>query len=133
MANPFPGMDPYLEGHLWTAVHSNLIEEIGRQLLPKLRPKYVPISNQRIVVATPDRTEVPPHRVPDLDVIKVGSDPLASTTAAPAAPLVLELVGPVPIPQTTLEIRDVAGHHLVTAVEVLSPTNKRGDGRREYG
>src|SRR5438874_9161627 len=99
MANPFPGMDPYLEGHLWTAVHSNLTEEIGRQLLPKLRPKYVPISNQRIVLATPDRTEIPPHRMPDLGVIEAGSGARAAATAAPAAPLVLELVGPVPIPQ----------------------------------
>ena len=32
----------------------------------------------------------------------------------------------------TIEIRDVAQRELVTAIEVLSPTNKRGDGYREY-
>jgi hypothetical protein len=41
MANPFPGMDPYLEGNLWPVVHANLATEIARQLNPKLRPKYV--------------------------------------------------------------------------------------------
>jgi hypothetical protein len=32
----------------------------------------------------------------------------------------------------TIEIRDTANRQLVTAIEVLSPTNKRGDGRQEY-
>lgn len=133
MANPFPGMDPYLEGPLWTTVHSNLTEEIARQLAPKVRPKYVPVSNQRIVLATPDRTELPPYRVPDVGLL--GPDPdgrKSSGATAVSAPLVLEALTPVPIPQTTVEIRDVAGRRLVTAIEVLSPTNKRGDGRREY-
>jgi hypothetical protein len=41
---------------------------------------------------------------------------------------------PVPesIPHLTVEIRDVTGRELVTAIEVLSPTNKRGEGRQEY-
>ncbi len=37
-----------------------------------------------------------------------------------------------PIPHVTVEIRDTAHRQLVTAIEVLSPTNKRGDGRQEY-
>ena len=37
-----------------------------------------------------------------------------------------------PIPHTTLEIRDVEHRQLVTVIEVLSPTNKRGDGYKEY-
>jgi hypothetical protein len=132
MANPFPGMDPYLEGTLWTTVHSNLTEEIARQLAPKVRPKYVARSARRIVLATPDPTELPPERVPD--VVVMGSSPgdPAAGGAAIAAPLVLEALVPVPMPQTTVEIRDADGKRLVTAIEVLSPTNKRGDGRREY-
>jgi hypothetical protein len=31
MPNPFPGINPYLEGPAWTTVHSNLVEEIARQ------------------------------------------------------------------------------------------------------
>jgi hypothetical protein len=31
-----------------------------------------------------------------------------------------------------VEIRDTAKRNLVTVIEFLSPTNKRGDGRREY-
>jgi hypothetical protein len=133
MANPFPGMDPYLEGPLWTTVHSNLTEEIARQLAPKVRPKYVPVANQRIVLATPDRTELAPHCVPDVGVPRTpAGERTAGGPAVAPAPLVLEALTPVPIPQTTVEIRDVARRRLVTAIEVLSPTNKRGDGRREY-
>lgn len=36
------------------------------------------------------------------------------------------------LPHGTIEIRDVTNRELVTAIEVLSPTNKRGDGYREY-
>jgi hypothetical protein len=48
------------------------------------------------------------------------------------APLRLATAMPVPIPHVTVEIRDTAKRQLVTAIEVLSPTNKRGEGREEY-
>ena len=41
-------------------------------------------------------------------------------------------VMPVRVPQVSIEIRDVAHRDLVTAIEVLSPTNKRGEGYQEY-
>jgi hypothetical protein len=41
-------------------------------------------------------------------------------------------VVPVRIPQVTVEIRDAASRELVTAIEILSPTNKRADGLEEY-
>jgi hypothetical protein len=105
MANPFPGMDPYLEGDLWPAVHANLATEITRQLVPKLRPKYIALTTQRVTQA-------------------VG--------AAAAAPLIANFLPAMPVPQYGVEIRDPVGRRLVTAVEILSPTNKRGDGRDEY-
>ncbi len=39
---------------------------------------------------------------------------------------------PESIPHVTVEIRDSANDELVTAIEVLSPTNKGSDGREEY-
>jgi len=87
MPSPFPGMDPYLEGSLWTTVHTELSSTVARKLAPKLRPKYLALPTERFV----------------LDV-----------------------------PHVTVEIRDVKSRQLVTAIEILSPTNKRGDGRRDY-
>ncbi len=50
MPNPFPGMDPYLEGDLWLTVHTDLCAEIARQLAPKLRPKYMALSTRRVIL-----------------------------------------------------------------------------------
>lgn len=36
------------------------------------------------------------------------------------------------VPHSWVEIRDRAGRTLVTLIEILSPTNKRGDGHRDY-
>jgi hypothetical protein len=66
MPNPFPGMDPYLEGPLWTTVQSSLIVEIARQLAPKLRSKYSVLPQERIILAVPDPLETPSRfRIPE--------------------------------------------------------------------
>ena len=39
--SPFPGMDPYLEGHLFQDVHHALANEIRDRLAPHVAPKYV--------------------------------------------------------------------------------------------
>jgi hypothetical protein len=49
-----------------------------------------------------------------------------------AAPLTMATVIPTPITHRSVEIRDVANRQLVCAIEVLSPANKRGHGRRKY-
>src|SRR2546422_4424823 len=57
MPSPFPGMDPYLEGDLWTTVHSQLAAEIARQLTPKIAPRYVARTERRFVIAAPEDLE----------------------------------------------------------------------------
>lgn len=133
MPNPFPGMDPYLEGPLWTTVHSNLVEEIARQLAPKLRPKYLALTQERVVVSLPDPIELPAAmRRPDVGVYGTGAGQPLAGAAATAAPLVLDALLPAALPQPYVEIRDIHERRLVTAIEVLSPTNKRGEGRQDY-
>jgi hypothetical protein len=133
MPNPFPGMDPYLEGDLWITVHTDLCAEIARQLAPKLRPKYVALSTRRVVLAGPDETEWSgAHRFPDVGVL--ASRPATPPTggAVATAPLFLPADVPEPIPHVSVEIRDVTERRLVACIEVLSPTNKRGPGREEF-
>jgi hypothetical protein len=133
MPNPFPGMDPYLEGDLWTSVHTDLCAEIARQLAPKLRPKYVALSTRRVVLAPPDESEgLPGQRFPDVGILSSHAPGSAPATAVATAPLILPASLPEPIPHISVEIRDVAERRLVTCIEVLSPTNKRGPGREEY-
>src|SRR5438045_3682405 len=91
MANPFPGMDPYLEGDLWLSVHTDLCAEIARELAPKVRPKYVVLSTRRVVLAPPDDSEFPRdrHRFPDVGILEARSDATMSAGSARAAPLIL--------------------------------------------
>jgi hypothetical protein len=131
MANPFPGMDPYLEGDLWTTVHTDLCSEIARQLAPKLRPKYVVRTTRRVVLAPPDEFNGQ-HRFPDVGVLSTDVGPTEARAAVASTPLVLSASFPEPIPHVSVEIRDVVRRRLVTCIEVLSPTNKRGSGREEY-
>jgi hypothetical protein len=48
------------------------------------------------------------------------------------APIQLATVIPEAVPHVSIEIRDVARRQLVTAIEILSPTKKHGEGRAEY-
>src|SRR5580700_2878285 len=87
MPNPFPGMDPYLEGDLWPTVHTDLCAEIARQLAPKLRPKYVALSTRRVVLAPPDESEgLAGNRFRDVGILTSHvptSAPAAATATAP--------------------------------------------------
>ncbi|MBI3760794.1 MAG: DUF4058 family protein [Chloroflexi bacterium] len=137
MPSPFPGMDPYLEGSLWTTVHFGLSAEIIRQLASKLSARYLVLPAERFVMETPESVAITVADVyPDVAVADAGEVlPTLSGNggiAVAPAPLKLATVLPSPVPHVTIEIRDVAERQLVTAIEVLSPTNKRSDGREEY-
>ncbi|MFQ5859343.1 MAG: DUF4058 family protein [Anaerolineae bacterium] len=136
MPSPFPGMDPYLEGSLWTSVHFSLSAEIARQLASKLRPRYLVLPAERFVMEIPESVAVTTADIyPDVSVSDADAKPLSSGSGGAAvapAPLRLATVIPSPVPHVTIEIRDTASRILVTAIEVLSPTNKRGNGREEY-
>jgi hypothetical protein len=142
MPSPFPGMDPYLEGPEWRSVHTHLSVEIARYLAPKLRPRYVVRTEKSYVLSAPDADDAGAvavsRRSPDVSVVRseVQAPPQrgggSGGAAVPEAPMHLALVMPEEVPQITLEIHDVAERSLVTAIEVLSTTNKRGEGREEY-
>lgn len=134
MPSPFPGMDPYLEGSLWTTVHSQLSVEIARQLAPKLRPKYLALTTERFVLDEMDDVAIATTTLyPDVSVARTGTEsPQEAALATLQAPLRMQTVMPARIPTVSVEIRDVAHRQLVTAIEILSPANKRGVGRRKY-
>ena len=135
MPSPFPGMDPYLEGSLWTSIHSQLAAEIARQLAPKLRPRYLALTTERFVYETSDGVAVTSTSMyPDVGVGQLGSGPLALETegGVATAPIRAATAMPTAIPHVSVEIRDAAHRELITAIEILSPTNNRGEGREEY-
>lgn len=134
MPSPFPGMDPYLEGEEWTSVHLELSSEIARQLAPQVRPGYIVRPARRFVTETVEDISIVSRNIyPDVGVF--GDEATATTSmrsSITAAPLHLATVIPEQAPQVTIEIRDAANRTLVTAIEVLSLSNKRGEGYQEY-
>ena len=69
--------------------------------------------------------------IPDTGIYTAKEAPVAYTGVL-TPPLIMATIMPEQIPVYSIEIRDVADRHLVTTIEIISPTNKRGDGYREY-
>jgi hypothetical protein len=134
MQSPFPGKDPYLEGNWWTSFHAEFIPMIAHQLMPMLRPKYIAAPERKYISGTLDEVMISTKSVPDVGIrrSKARDSQLHSTTAtaiAPSARLRTRLA--TKVPHYRIEIRDVKERRLVTAIELLSPTNK-GSGRKAY-
>jgi hypothetical protein len=137
MPSPFPGMNPYLEHpEIWPGVHHWLIVELARSLSPQLRPKYrvavevrmyETIGEQSLLVGLPDLT-VKSSQV-------TTQQPMTNVAVAKPStqPQTVEVPVPETIKQGYLEVREVGTHEVITAIEILSPINKRsGEGRKQY-
>jgi hypothetical protein len=134
MPSPFPGMDPYLEGSTWMNFQGQLCAEIARQLGPKLRLRYLARLTERFFTDISVDADVSKQPIyPDIGVVEPGFSPGGSESFGIAtAPVRVATEMPESILHFSLEIRDLQERRLVTSIEVLSPSNKRGEGRQEY-
>lgn len=137
MPSPFPGMNPYLEHpEIWPGVHHWLIVELARFLSPQLRPKYrvavevrmyETIGEQSLLVGIPDLTVKRSQDTAKQSITNV------AVAQFPTQPQKVEVPVPETIKQGYLEVREVTTREVVTAIEILSPINKRsGEGRKQY-
>jgi Protein of unknown function (DUF4058) len=126
MRSPFPGMDPYLEQY-WGDVHHRSIvylsDAIQKDLPGDLRARV----DERVFVE-PELGR-PRQIVPDVRVVERGlrENPSlrASNGIAVAQPLVVSMEQREPVRQGFIEIIDIkSGRHVVTVIEILSPSNK---------
>ena len=154
MPSPFPGMDPYIESTAdWHSFHNHFIAKAVDRLNERLPPEYVatPESQVRLVPRNAGDRERQ-NREPDVAVSRerVASDAAAfggpaQVMAGPGdaagepgavatlAPKVVEFADRlVETDEWIVHVRLLPGRELVTAIELLSPTNKEGRGRREY-
>lgn len=136
MPSPFPGMNPYLENpELWSEVHHRLITAIADAIAPPIRPKYRVAIEKRTYLSEGEESAL--VGIPDVSVISQRStiSQTLSTTTIPASSesIMVKIPMPEEVREGYLEIREVATGHVVTVIEVLSPTNKRpGKGRSAY-
>lgn len=132
MPSPFPGMDPYLEQpDGWPNVHNSLITAIRDELQAHLRPRYWVAIEERVYLSETGKTAGSPDAIV-VDTGRSGREPGVSSTAVAHGVEVYVPSGEV-IRETFLEIRTVAQQHVITVLEILSPSNKRaGMGRDTY-
>jgi hypothetical protein len=132
MPSPFPGMDPYLESPDWFPdLHDNLILHMKGALQRSLPPSYYAQSGYRFWLEHSQR-----HADPDVEVIRSAEKPrrksrgrVAVAETQTVKPLVVRVdtIAHGPFKQSFLEVRRRRGKEvrLVTAVEILSPSNKK--------
>lgn len=137
MPSQFPGMNPYLENpQLWPELHSRLIVALAIAIESNLSINYRVAIEKRVYLN--DGEESIEVGIPDVSVATQKSASTVLKTSTATLPAQAEGVTvTVPIPETIresyLEIREVATGYVVTAIELLSPTNKRpGTGREAY-
>ena len=137
MRSPFPGMDPFLENpFFWHQVHSRLIVALSNELGAKLRPKYYAAIETRTYLDDEEGSIFVgiPDAIVFNSVTTQAPDRSSTTTTTLTAhqPQRVRLVEPIEVKERYLEIRKVGTHEVIVAIEVLSPKNKRSEGRKIY-
>lgn len=139
MRSPFPGMDPYLESPTyWSDFHLRYVNVLSEAIADLLPRNYVARIEEEVVIVEPDVWEkkVGPDVSVARDPLRTAGPHAVTGAAAMASDLEPVTLGNVQLldPHTEAYIRIVRlpDHELVTVLELLSPTNKGGDGRGLY-
>ena len=141
MPSPFPGMDPYLEEpRRWGGVHHLLITAIHDALNTALPEGFFAEVEQYVLIEEddPESDDRPSPRNPDVFIPDSGSVP--NTTKARGSST-LGLLDP-PTSIVTLKLQPLRksyrilvqtqdGRGIITAIELLSPSNKTPGPNRE--
>ncbi|MCX6367096.1 MAG: DUF4058 family protein [Armatimonadetes bacterium] len=136
MPSPFPGMDPYLEApENWHGVHQKLLAYLCDALNEYLPLPFAAVSEERCYILESEREIVPdfaivrPFEPPTTSPQTHGTALLERITITPAEELDLE---PVEVTHRFINIIAVRDRELIATIELLSPINKRGEGREKY-
>jgi hypothetical protein len=127
--NPFPGMNPFFE-RTWRDAHTVLVGYIRDDLQPRLPPDLVARAEEGVTAVSEEgQRYYPDVRLSEPWILKEGG-----TTVAAEPPVVAD--EPIRVfheeeTERWVEIRDASGR-LITAIELLSPTNKKGGGMDDY-
>jgi hypothetical protein len=139
MPSPFPGMDPYLEDPaFWQDFHRSFITYCRDALLDKLPEQYEARIDEQVRLVEHQCDRVVAH-LPDVAVThdsRSGGATAVATRAPNVAsiePVTMEMaVEAEEVRDVWIEIRHRRDRALVTAIELLSPSNKTGVGYQEY-
>ncbi len=135
MASPFPGFDPFIESQgLWQDFHHRLTGGLCDAISDRLPESYIALIDERMRLV-----EIPVQGarqfLPDVSVLRHGegqSSRIASGGTLTLEPEVIPLNYLEETREAFIEILHLPERRLVTVLEVLSPSNKTGDGRLDY-
>jgi hypothetical protein len=136
MANPFPGMNPFLEDPAcWRDFHQTFIGA-WRESLVRLLPEHYDARLGEEVYLVQEDPESKQQREPDVIVVK----PRKRRQANPAVTVGAATLAPVTIPirlvdeshQGYIEVVHRPKRKVVAVLELLSPGNKERPGRTHY-
>ena len=136
MPSPFPGMNPYLEqDDVWHNFHQQFCAVCQDLLVPQVRPAYIVKLDEHVYI----------HELPASERRLVGRADVSLASAAPRpggsagtavanAPAYSRIPAAVDVERESfVEIRDRKTRELITAIELLSPSNKKsGPDREQY-
>ena len=140
MPSPFPGIDPYLDSQgRWLDFHARFLPVICDAINEQLPEAYVAQLDERMTLVELPNEEAIKSIRPDVTVVQGESRP-ESVPAASSASRGALTPEPVTIPMKYLEVESeiyleilyLPDQKVVTIVELLSPSNKAGAGRRDY-
>lgn len=139
MKSPFPGMDPYLERY-WLSFHNRLVTYVGDELNARLPEDLRAEMTERVLVSSAHED----YRRRILPDVYIGRRPGTASVRVPveaahdtggvavAEPIVVRFPDERAI-ETAVRIVDLDGGTLITAIELLSASNKfPGPDRESY-
>jgi hypothetical protein len=120
-------MDPYLEDpDIWSDYHTTLLLHLRAEISERLPDRYVARVDRYVWIGEPDDGEAPILREPDVFVALDQDGPSATATAVAAlnAPATSAMPAIRRKGHRYLKIIDAQGRHVITVIEILSPSNK---------
>ncbi|MFN8486856.1 MAG: DUF4058 family protein [Caldilineaceae bacterium] len=135
MQSPFPGMDPYIEtSRDWPDFHNDLAAEIRTRLNGILQANYYASAVTYTAYDVIEIAQRGSHSIaPDVSVWRTSPSVYTSEAVAVVDPPAAQSQIPleVEVRLANVEVRQTGTNRLVTAIEVLSPVNKRSGPQRE--
>jgi hypothetical protein len=132
MPSPFPGMNPYLEQEdAWHDFHESFMPVAREILNSQVLPRYFVKIDEHVYIHELEESR---HFVGRADLAMVKGRTLgdqASATSLLDAPAFVRQPSVDMERLSFLEIRDRQNRQLITAIELLSPSNKRPGGDRD--
>jgi len=128
MPSPFPGMDPFIEGSgYWGEFHMNMIVAMQNALNAKMPKGFAATIDVYVWIHEPSAEERAKRVKPDVFITgaKGRAKSLSATTRRKAvSQIVLPAVERRKV--RSIKIEDLEQQRVVTAIELLSPSNKDG-------